>query len=141
MQHLWNEPGEWAGAVPALLAVSVCVPGTQGGPLRYRLPPDAAFHALPAPWTPRSAHCPLKHHMQRIHALLPPPAHTPLASPPSPGRWAIVVVGLLLGCSLTLTIGFYAKRKGLFFLPSFGLGAAAGPGGGGAAAGAPLSPG
>ena len=49
-----------------------------------------------------------------------------------------MVVGLLLGCSLTLTIGMYAKRKGLFFLPSFGLGPKAT--GGGGAGGASLAP-
>lgn len=35
--------------------------------------------------------------------------------------WAVAGVGLLLGSSLLISVGLFAYRKGLLFLPSFGL--------------------
>ena len=52
--------------------------------------------------------------------------------------WAVASFGLLAGGSLLVAVGLYAKRKGLLFLPSFGLspvGYTGGSGGGGGAGG------
>lgn len=35
--------------------------------------------------------------------------------------WGVASFGLLLGGTLMVAIGLYAKRKGLLFLPSFGI--------------------
>jgi hypothetical protein len=58
--------------------------------------------------------------------------------------WAVSAFGLLAGGSLLVAVGLYAKRKGLLFLPSFGLspvgytGGGGGGGGGGSGVAAPL---
>ncbi|KAI7836466.1 hypothetical protein COHA_009683 [Chlorella ohadii] len=45
--------------------------------------------------------------------------------------WGVASFGLLLGGTLLVTVGMYAKRKGLLFLPSFGLSPVSYSGGGG----------
>ncbi|PRW50815.1 magnesium transporter MRS2-I-like [Chlorella sorokiniana] len=51
--------------------------------------------------------------------------------------WGVASFGLLLGGTLLVTVGLYAKRKGLLFLPSFGLNPVSysGSGAGGSAVG------
>lgn len=81
----------------------------------------------------------------KLPRALPPPPPPPLllrlALPPPSGRAPIATpagvasFGLIIGLSLMVYIGLFAKRRGLLFLPSFGLGgsgpaSSGGPGGG-----------